>query len=105
MWDWRGKIGEWFLEGEKRVEKVGRKYGILGYDKVGRAAGSEVGQEIHEEQEGIADDAHQLAVHAQGSGAAEKVANAISAYVLVKVSASLVGLGLLIGKNNVDEEI
>lgn len=69
---WRGWVGEWYEEGEKRVEKVGKRYGILGYIKV---------------EKGDEGDGTLLQVRTQrekGSGAAEKVADAISAYVLVK---------------------
>jgi len=82
---WKGVVRGWYEEGEKRVERVGKKYGILGYDKLdrsiitgvdrvdGEAASTEVGKDIQHSG-------------ATGSKAAEAVANAISAYVVVKVS-------------------
>lgn len=85
---WKGVVRGWYEEGEKRVERVGKKYGILGYDKldksisaaptgidraIGEAVSTEVGKDIQHSG-------------ATGSKAAEAVANAISAYVVVKVS-------------------
>ena len=86
-WNWRSKLGEWFEEGEKRVEKVGKKYGILGYTKVSKADNGTIQPHIgNNEGESISEEAHVLAIQTKGSSAAEKVANAISAYVVVKVS-------------------
>lgn len=60
---WAHTVHEWYDEGAARVEKVGRRYGILGFEK-----GSKVGDP------------------AAGGGAAGAVADAVGAYVLVKVS-------------------
>ena len=86
----RGKIGKWMEEGSKRVEKVGLRYGILGFEKrVKGAPGAEVGQDPR--QEVVKD------VHAAGTGqtgVAEKVASAIAAYVAVKASDPNCSLGV-----------
>lgn len=58
----------WYDEGARRVEKVGRKYGVLGFEK-GSAVEGGVGRE-----------------------AAGAVADAVAAYVVVKVSPAL-GVG------------
>jgi len=65
--DWRGLVGRWYEEGQKRVERVGRRYLILGYDK---ASKMEEGGKMLE---------------MRSATAAEKVADAIAAYVVVKV--------------------
>lgn len=54
---WRKLLGEWYDEGRTRAEKVGKKYGLLGYDEEGA-----------------------------GANAGAAVANAVAAYVVVKVS-------------------
>jgi hypothetical protein len=64
-------LDEMFAEGERRVEKVGRRYGIFGFEK---------GSTVEDEQ-----GPHELARKVKNSGAGEKVANAIAAYVVVKV--------------------
>ena len=72
---WKGVVRGWYDEGEKRIARVGRRYGILGYSKDDRAGhaedklGGEVGQ-----------------VGRAGSKAGEKVANALAAYIVVKAS-------------------
>ena len=38
--DWRGMVRGWLEEGQKRVERVGKRYGILGYEKVDKKAQS-----------------------------------------------------------------
>ncbi|WVR04341.1 hypothetical protein IAU60_001342 [Kwoniella sp. DSM 27419] len=85
-WDWRIWVKDWYEEGEKRVGRVGRRYGILGYDK--RPAGSteaEAQAPAAEGQGALAPvDAGAITANAGGSGAASKVADAIAAYVLVK---------------------
>ena len=66
---WKQWVGGWYEEGQKRVERVGARYGVLGYEKV-----------VH----------HQDSIkrETKPSMAAEKVANAIAAYVTVKVGVS-----------------
>ncbi|KAL7423315.1 hypothetical protein Q5752_002616 [Cryptotrichosporon argae] len=56
---WQGWVKGWYDEGERRVEKVGRRYGLLGYEK---------GSALNDEK-------------ASKAGA---VADAIAAYVVVK---------------------
>lgn len=68
-------MGRWYEEGEKRVERVGKRYGILGYDKTSKPTGETIGEE---------DSAFDLDI--SGSTAAQRVADAIAAYVVVKVS-------------------
>lgn len=87
-WDWRGVVGGWVNEGHKRVERVGRRYGILGYRKKGEEdvgdvveKGKEVVKEAHNGR-----DLTRRPERSAGSGAGEGVANAIAAYVVVKVS-------------------
>ena len=70
-WDWRNIVGGWYDEGEKRVGKVGRSYGVLGYEKDQRSADGGDGKEVAAQT---------------GSSAAGKVADAIASYVAVKVS-------------------
>ncbi|OCF37735.1 hypothetical protein I316_00862 [Kwoniella heveanensis BCC8398] len=80
---WKILIREWYEEGEKRVERVGRRYGILGYE-----------QRDPQDMTTNDDDNVTLVDQALGrtgmssesqSGAASKVADAIAAYVVVKV--------------------
>jgi hypothetical protein len=69
---WRTKVAAWYTEGSGRVERVGRRYGLLGFEK-----GSSVGEGEGEGEGG-------------GEGVvAAKVADAVGAYVLVKVSLAL----------------
>lgn len=56
---WKGVVAGWYDEGGRRVEKVGRKYGVLGYEK-----GSD---------------------SSAAGGATAAVADAVAAYVVVKV--------------------
>ncbi|KAJ9099845.1 hypothetical protein QFC21_003847 [Naganishia friedmannii] len=79
--NWRVTVGDWLAEGERRVDKVARRYGLFGYEK-GQKAVLEGG--VHAEEE-----AKQLALAAKGSKAAADVTNAIAAYVLVKVSINI----------------
>jgi hypothetical protein len=77
---WRSKVRDWLGEGERRVDRVARKYGMFGY-----ASGTAPGVASVEEGE-IVEEARQLVGRAdRGSKAAADVTNAIAAYVLVKV--------------------
>lgn len=67
--EWKQLVHEWYEEGARKVERVGRRYGWLGYEK-----GSKPGQEP---------DAHAEQIVTKDAGA---VADAIAAYVIVKVS-------------------
>lgn len=71
---WSEMVGSWYNEGEKRVEKVGRKYGFWGFEKGSKR-----------------DESEDLALQASRGTerAAEGIANAISAYVAVKVRSNL----------------
>ena len=77
--DWRGIVRGWLEEGQKRVERVGKRYGILGYEKVDRKA--VVQTEVPAVDTGL--------VITTGPGrstvVAGGVADAIAAYVVVKV--------------------
>ncbi|WVQ83943.1 hypothetical protein IAT38_006087 [Cryptococcus sp. DSM 104549] len=75
--DFKGVVKGWYDEGYKRVDRVGKKYGILGYKKV-----------VNEDGEGSAEDRTEL-VKQEGSKAAERVADAIAAYVVVKATLPL----------------
>jgi hypothetical protein len=93
-WDWRGVLGGWVNEGQKRVERVGRRYGILGYRKHGEQGHEELADKVEEVAEEIHNAGRDLTRRAErsaGSGAGEGVANAIAAYVVVKVSKTSVG--------------
>lgn len=84
---WKGVVRGWYEEGEKRVEKIGKKYGILGYDKVDRInTTSAPTSQVTSELEGPGSGGKEMVKSATASKAAEAVANAISAYVVVKVS-------------------
>jgi hypothetical protein len=74
---WKGYVRDWLSEGEKRVDRVARRYGLFGMTKgaEGRSKGVEVAEEARE-----------LVMRAEhGSRAAAGVTNAIAAYVFVKV--------------------
>ncbi|WVQ97679.1 hypothetical protein IAU59_004793 [Kwoniella sp. CBS 9459] len=81
---WKAVVREWYEEGEKRVERVGRKYGILGYEK---RDSSRQGDQL-EDVDGKGDQGVVIAGSSSNSssesGAAGKVADAIAAYVVVK---------------------
>ena len=77
-----GKVGKWMEEGSKRVEKVGKRYGILGFEK-----GSQGEQESEINQESALGVVQEIQERGTAqSGVAEKVASAIAAYVAVKAS-------------------
>lgn len=77
---WRSTVRDWLGEGERRVDKVARRYGLFGYDE-----GTKAGVAAVEEGE-IVEEARQLVGRAdRGSKTAADVTNAIAAYVLVKV--------------------
>jgi hypothetical protein len=79
--DWRIKVGEWLDEGEKRVDRVSRRYGLFGRTKGEKASEGHL-------QDTPAEAAMQVVTAAKGSKAAADVANALAAYLLVKVSCS-----------------
>ncbi|TXT13370.1 hypothetical protein VHUM_00737 [Vanrija humicola] len=58
---WTHKVHEWYREGLGRAERVGRRYGLLGYDKGSKGDGTSA-----------------------GAGASAAVADAVAAYVVVK---------------------
>ncbi|WVQ68829.1 uncharacterized protein L199_007038 [Kwoniella botswanensis] len=66
-------IRDWYVEGENRIGKIGKRYGIFGYEK-----GVKDSKEGEEYTDGV------LVQSGAGSGAATKVADAIAAYVVVK---------------------
>lgn len=75
---WKRFVRDWLSEGERRVDRVARRYGLFGI-----TAGGEGGERgVH-----VAEEARELVVRAEhGSRAAAGVTNAIAAYVFVKVS-------------------
>lgn len=83
---WRSKVRDWLGEGERRVDRVARRYGLFGYESGTRAGVASV------EEGEIVEEARQLVGRAdRGSKAAADVTNAIAAYVLVKVRTCLLG--------------
>lgn len=78
---WKHWVRDWYQEGIKRVDRIGKKYGVLGYEK--QNAG----------EDGAAGPMQDLTARTTGAGAAEKVADAVAAYVLVKVSVAVVRNG------------
>jgi hypothetical protein len=89
---WKGVVKGWYAEGEKRVERVGKKYGILGYDKIDKSTSGDSGStsmssaSSSSNGESTERQGKEVIKSVTGSKAAEAVANAISAYVVVKVS-------------------
>ena len=78
------KVREWYEEGAKRAERVGKRYGILGYEK-------EVSQGVDTKDDGDSRDKSLREMQVvRGRGLSEQLANAISAYILVKVCLRLV---------------
>jgi hypothetical protein len=71
-------VSKWYDEGERRVEKVGRKYGFWGFEKGSMAVDG-------------------AASEGTGTNAAQGIANAISAYVVVKVGSAMLYVNLIIG--------
>jgi hypothetical protein len=71
----RQKVAGWMDEGTKRAEKVGRRYGIFGYPK--RTGEKEVG--------GVQEVTPVDAEKAIGSSLSGDLANAVAAYLIVKV--------------------
>lgn len=82
---WKGLLRGWYDEAENKVERVGRRYGILGYEKRNSSASSSSATDPL--LTGSSDQVHAVATasRTRSSTAAESVANAISAYVVVKV--------------------
>jgi hypothetical protein len=72
-------IRDWLEEGQKRVDKVARRYGLFGYERGSKAVAEE--DRMSSEQEAL-----QVAAAAKQSSAAAGVASAVAAYVVVKVS-------------------
>jgi len=72
-------IRDWLQEGQRRVDKVARRYGLFGYEKGSKAL--DAADQLSSE-----DQALQVAAAAKQSTAAAGVANAVAAYVVVKVS-------------------
>lgn len=66
---WKNVVHGWYEEGARKVERVGRRYGWLGYERGSKA--------------GDAPDAHAEQIVTRDAGA---VADAVAAYVVVKVS-------------------
>ncbi|KAG7563055.1 hypothetical protein FFLO_01487 [Filobasidium floriforme] len=70
-------IREWLEEGQKRVDKVARRYGLFGYERGSKVVAEE--DRMSSEQEAL-----QVAAAAKQSSAAAGVASAVAAYVVVK---------------------
>lgn len=82
---WKGVLRGWYDEAELKVERVGRRYGILGYERPDSSSTApSVDSSTTEVQSGAPLDVA-TTQRARSSTAAESVANAISAYVVVKV--------------------
>ncbi|ORX33534.1 hypothetical protein BD324DRAFT_654120 [Kockovaella imperatae] len=78
-WDWRKTVEKWMEEGSKRVEKVGKRYGILGYSKTSKETSKEDSKDPTPMPEDLS-----VVLDAGSPMVAEKVASAIAAYVAVK---------------------
>ncbi|KAI9635630.1 uncharacterized protein MKK02DRAFT_44328 [Dioszegia hungarica] len=85
---WKGWVKDWMAEAEEKAERVGKRYGILGYEKVVKPKKGEVAGSAAAGTAG-ASGGEAVAGAVTAGGAAEKVANAIAAYVVVKVSCLL----------------
>ncbi len=81
--DWRVKVGEWLEEGERRVDRVARRYGLFGRIK----GGAKTAEQLELERETPKEMGMDVVAAAKGSKAAQDVANALSAYLLIKVNA------------------
>ncbi|ODN96557.1 hypothetical protein L198_04272 [Cryptococcus wingfieldii CBS 7118] len=80
---WKRWVKEWYEEGVAKVDRVGRRYGVLEYEK----------QEHKVEGSG---ETAVDSVKTGGAKAAEKVADAVAAYVLVKaLLPARIGLSLV----------
>jgi len=71
-------IRDWLEEGQRRVDKVARRYGLFGYEKGSKATAEE--DRISSEEEALL-----IAAAARQSTAAAGIASAVAAYVVVKV--------------------
>lgn len=88
---WKGVVRGWYEEAEVKVGKIGSRYGIFGYEKRDRSKDSTSDLILNQGGDGRAEDkgeAVRALVKTDGT-AGGTVANAISAYIIVKVSVSL----------------
>ncbi len=77
--EWREKLGDWIAEGEKRVDSVARRYGLFGYEKGVKVEGGGATYSVMDKvEEGQLD-------RVRSNRAAADIANAMAAYVVVKV--------------------
>lgn len=77
-WNWHVVVGNWLHEGQKRVDKVARRYGLFGYEK-----GATQGHLAEDTVEAIE---HDDLGKVKRSTASTNIANAVAAYIAVKVS-------------------
>ena len=82
---WRKVVRNWYHEGTTRVEKVGKRYGILGYEKVEKDEDRPTSSLSTATNGGDSTVSVGSSQQIRGPGA-EQIANAISAYIIVKVS-------------------
>ncbi|WWC87314.1 uncharacterized protein L201_002203 [Kwoniella dendrophila CBS 6074] len=90
-------IRDWYIEGETKIEKVGKRYGIFGYEKIIKSNTNNNQQnykDIEQMNEKINNELQHIVTTSTttttttttgtSTGAATKVADAIAAYVVVK---------------------
>lgn len=77
----KDRVREWVKEGEGTAEKVGRRYGVLGYSKEGKEEREERRSRETEVGGGLREVARPEGINVGGD-----VANLVGAYLLVKVS-------------------
>lgn len=77
-WDVQSTLRRWLKEGEEKVGKVGKRYGILGYTRRDQNGISEMETSPVREDDSMRMEG--------GSRAVDKVASAVVAYIIVKVS-------------------
>lgn len=86
--DWRGTLGRWIEEGDRKFERVGKRYGIFGYDKHDKSTsggGGGEGVSVSDEVVVVTEDAvkqHRMSAN---------LASFTAAYVVVKVSSTRPG--------------
>lgn len=84
----QGTVEGWLEEGERRVERVGRRYGILGFPKVVKGDASSQTEGTSPATSSLSRNVSTLS----GKDLAGDVANAVGAYMAVKASLLMTSL-------------